>query len=102
MTQRHLLCETRKPRPNSPITGFRGKYAFLSNFSRLENALTIEGKEYKTVEHAFQAKKTTDKAMAERIKHCNSATMARFLGRRVALRSDWEEIKDEVQIRKKK
>ena len=42
------------------IDKFSGKYAFLSNFFPAE--VVLEGEKYPTVEHAFQAAKTTNKS----------------------------------------
>lgn len=70
------------------------EYGFLSNF--YSSPITYEGIVYPTVEHIFQAMKTLDNT--ERIKIANAATpgQAKRLGRRVALRGDWEEIKVDV------
>lgn len=73
------------------IDSFTGEYAFLSNFYRC--SLIIDGECYFTVEHAFQAAKTSDLTSKERIRNAVSARMAKRYGRRAMLRPDWEEIK---------
>lgn len=70
------------------IDRFRGEYDFLSNFY-LEDDCT-------TVEHFFQALKTKDTAEQEKILNAPTPGSAKRLGRTVKLRSDWEEIKDDI------
>ncbi len=41
------------------ISSFSGDFRFLSNFSH--SPITVDGKEYLTVEHAYQAAKTAFK-----------------------------------------
>lgn len=43
----------------TPITEFRGRYYFLSNFYEVN--IEFEGETYTSVEAAFQAQKTLDK-----------------------------------------
>lgn len=62
---------------------FRGKYRFLSNFF----PAIVYG--YPTVEHAYQAAKTTDKAERERIRSARTPAQAKKLGRQLELRPDW-------------
>ena len=71
------------------IYNFRGRYAFLSNFYKLPEK--IDG--CSTAEHLFQSLKTLDPAEREKIKQAFSPAEARRLGKRVRLRSDWEDIK---------
>ena len=76
------------------IDFFDGEYAFLSNFY---NASCIfEEKLYPTVEHAFQAAKSLDHAERDWIAAAGSPGLAKRLGRRINLRSDWEKIKFDV------
>lgn len=70
---------------------FRGKYAFLSNF--YEAPITIEGLRFRCVEAAFQAAKCPTRA--KEFEHLNGPE-AKRLGRKVALRPDWEEEKLEI------
>jgi ribA/ribD-fused uncharacterized protein len=83
------------------IASFRGRFRFLSNFYSTE--ICFEGFCYPSPEHAFQAAKTLD--LAEREWICEAATAAIAKrrgssrgqdGRRVALRSDWDEVKVEL------
>lgn len=76
------------------IDFFDGEYAFLSNFY---NASCIfEEKLYPTVEHAFQAAKSLDHAERDWIAAAGSPGLAKRLGRRINLRSDWEKVKFDV------
>lgn len=74
------------------ITSFRGEYVFLSNF--YPAAVSYEGKSYPTVEHAYQAAKTTDKEVRYQISRAKSAMSANQLGRNICmLRVGWDEMK---------
>ena len=77
-----------KERLENAIKEFRGEYSFLSNF----HTCTIEyqGYTYQNVESAFQAQK--DLTRRSEFESLNS-TMAKRLGRKVNLRSDWETVK---------
>ncbi len=76
------------------ISTFSGKYRFLSNFWPLVQPIRDKyGIEYPTVEHAYQAMKTLDRAMREKIAQAMSPGQAKMLGRRVRLREDWDEVK---------
>lgn len=82
------------------INKFRGAYAFLSNFAysavRLDDGVTTGV--FPTVEHAFQAAKTLDVAVRERIRGASDPSYAKYMGRRVKLRADWETIKQTVML----
>jgi ribA/ribD-fused uncharacterized protein len=74
-----------------PITDFRGHYRFLSNFS--PSPLSVEGVEYPTVEHAYQAMKTLDMRMRRSISSAPTPGIAESMGKRLKLRDDWEKVK---------
>ena len=78
------------------IERFEGKYEFLSNFYPSE--IEYEGVVYPTVEHAFQAAKTLDINEREEIAKLATPSLAKKAGRSVKLRSDWENVKDEVML----
>lgn len=74
-----------------PIAGFFKEYRFLSNFWP---ALIIrDGIEFASVEHAYQAAKTTDKIEKERIASAKRPGLAKMYGRKVTIRPDWNVIK---------
>jgi ribA/ribD-fused uncharacterized protein len=76
------------------INIFDGKYDFLSNF--YPSRITIDCVSYPTVEHAFQAAKTRSFLKRIEISKLDTPREAKRAGRQVKLRSDWEEIKDQV------
>ena len=69
--------------------GFRGDLRFLSNF--YPSPIMMNGKEYATVEHAFQAAKTEVPPEQEEIRLAETPGRAKRLGHKVTLRSDWYE-----------
>lgn len=76
------------------IRRFTGKNSFLSNFYPC--IVMYEGMEYPSVEHAFQAAKTTDMNIRAGFQICPTPGDAKHFGRRVPLRSDWESVKIDV------
>lgn len=80
----------------SEIRGFRGQYAFLSNFYPC--MVEFEGGVYQSAEAAFQAAKTLDKDVRKQFENL-LAYQARELGRRIQLRPDWEQVKVQVMAR---
>lgn len=78
---------------NKCITKFDKKYYFLSNFYPIE--VEYDGITYRSSEAAFQAMKCVDKKDRYAFKDLSSSK-AKQLGRRVKLRPDWENIKDQI------
>ncbi len=78
------------------IDCFDGHWAFLSNFYWHE--VEFEGITYPTNEHFFQAMKTLDVDERRAIANCRTPGQAKRMGRRVALRSDWEKVKEDVMF----
>lgn len=73
------------------ISNFRGEYFFLSNF--FSAPVTYDGFTFQNNEAAFQAAKCP----ARMDEFCSlNPSEAKKLGRRVQLRTDWEEVKDSV------
>jgi predicted NAD-dependent protein-ADP-ribosyltransferase YbiA (DUF1768 family) len=50
----------------------------------------VDGRNYPTVEHAFQASKTSNPEEQEEIRLAVTPTIAKRLGRKVRLRPNWE------------
>jgi ribA/ribD-fused uncharacterized protein len=67
---------------------------FLSNFWPVR--VVLDGVEYPTVEHAYQAAKTLDSAERRRILAASTAGRAKKLGRRTRIRPDWDAVKLDV------
>lgn len=75
------------------IKQFRNDTFYLSNF--YECPIEYQGLTYRNNEAAFQAQKCIDEK--DRKKFTDLASnQAKALGRRVKLRSDWEEVKVEI------
>ena len=76
------------------IDSFSGEYEFLSNFAN--SKVEYEGIHYPTVEHAFQAAKTTDDEERKAIYEKNTPGQAKRAGRRVKLRPCWDNMRRTV------
>jgi ribA/ribD-fused uncharacterized protein len=74
------------------IGPFRDSWAFLSNFYPLRNFEWC-GRQWRTLEHAFQASKCVRGEEATRIWACEKPGEAKKLGRTVELAKGWEENK---------
>lgn len=88
--RRKIIERERKEREKleNAIKEFRGEYAFLSNFHTC--TITYEGYTYQNSEAVFQAQKDLSRRSEFESLNPNSA---KRLGRKVNLRSDWEEVK---------
>lgn len=73
------------------IDRFVGEFAFLSNF--YPSTIYVDGKQYKTVEHAYQAAKTHDALAKETIRCAPTPGEAKRLGQLVIFRDDWDNVK---------
>ena len=73
------------------IESFRGDYAFLSNFHPA--VVTLDGMDYPSVEHAFQAAKTHNLNDRCRIQSAPNPPAAKAIGRGVILRQDWDDVR---------
>ena len=78
------------------ISSFAGKYRWLSNF--FESPVVYEVMTFPSVEAEFQAAKTTDRL--KRLSFCGNIrpNQAKAMGRQLELRSDWEEVKNQVML----
>lgn len=72
------------------IDDFRGAHAYLSNFFYEADGLTIE--------HRFQAAKATSEEDHHWILSAKTPNDAKRIGRRIDLRADWEQVKDQVML----
>lgn len=72
---------------------FRGDYDFLSNM--YHSPIKVNGLVFTCAEAAFQSFKTLDKEERKKFQNI-PGTKAKKLGKKVALRPDWNEIKIEV------
>ncbi len=78
------------------IDRFNGENVFLSNF--YPSTITVGTLQFPTVEHAFHAEKTFDQQTKWLIAQARSPGQAKKLGRKLDLRSDWEDIKFSVML----
>lgn len=84
------------------IDKFDGEFAFLSNF--YESPVSDGFTTFPTVEHYFQAAKAVWVKDYDDIQHAKTPGEAKRLGRKIAIRGDWESIKLDVMetaLRKK-
>jgi len=86
-----------EPSSNLPhrIDRFIGEYRFLSNFYACvisDNA----GREYLSVEHAYQAAKATSEAKRVHIAEAHTSKKAKRRGSKLALPAGWEHRKLEI------
>jgi ribA/ribD-fused uncharacterized protein len=77
--------------PPPKITEFDGEYRFLSNFHPAP--MEYERISYPTVEHAYQAAKTTDYHERQRIAALPSPGRAKRAGAKLTLRPDWDALR---------
>lgn len=73
------------------IDSFREEYYFLSNFYQID--VEYDGIVYKNTEAAFQAQKVLDDDEKKLFSDLHPRE-AKKLGRRVKLRKDWNDVKD--------
>lgn len=73
------------------IKEFKDEYRWLSNFWSVP--IIFDGEIYPSVEHAYQAAKTTNLLEREFIRGLETPGKAKRLGKKVTLRKDWEFIK---------
>ena len=74
------------------IDRFVGPYRWLSNFWPC--VVILDGSEYRSVEHAYQAAKTLDPREREEFrKPDTTSAMAKAMGKHVTQRADWHEVR---------
>lgn len=78
------------------IERFNGEYVFLSNF--YPSPIVINGVEYPTVEHAYQAAKTCNRREKLLVAYASTPGQAKRMGRKLSLRLNWEEIKVDTML----
>lgn len=73
-----------------------GGDSFLSNFFEVPGGVAYADERYPTVEHAYQAAKTTDTEARKKIMDAPTPSRAKHLGRAVQLRVGWDRAKLDV------
>lgn len=77
----------------SAITSFRGDNRFLSNFWPAD--VVFEGREYPSVENAYQASKTLDLSVRRQFEDCYAGD-AKSKGKNIKVREDWDEVRYDI------
>jgi hypothetical protein len=83
--------------PANPITAFTSQYRFLSNFYL--SPMLLGGREWPSVEHAYQAMKSTEYAEQECIRAAAIPGEAKRMGRKVKLHPAWDSHKVDIMSR---
>lgn len=78
------------------IESFWNEYRFLSNFHFCD--IEMDGMTYRTLEHAYQAAKTTETEFRIAISACITPGDAKRMGRQIPMRKNWERIKLDVML----
>lgn len=75
-----------------------GPLGYLANYS--DHGFYKDGKYWPTAEHYFQAQKFFDENIKERIRFAETPKEASTIGRdrNLPLRSDWEEVKQDIML----
>jgi ribA/ribD-fused uncharacterized protein len=81
----------------SKIESFSGDYRFLSNFFRATRTIILDGVEYWSIEHAYQAAKTLDYTERAQFRF-GTPSEAKRLGKTVKIRQDWEHVKEDFML----
>jgi len=79
---------------NHSIHSFNDSYRFLNNF--YSSPILYQEKIYPTAEHLYQALKTKDQDIRNRIRLTISPGRAKRKGQSIPLRKDWERVKDKL------
>lgn len=71
-------------------------FGWMSNFARFP--IELDGKDWPTSEHYYQAQKYLDPQLQERVRLASGPGQAALIGRDrdLPLREDWDEVKDDV------
>jgi ribA/ribD-fused uncharacterized protein len=76
------------------ISDFQGKNFFLSNYAPAK--VRLDGMEFPTVEHAYQAAKTLEAAARQKIREASTPGLAKKMGRKLTKIPEWSDVKVEV------
>ena len=78
------------------VREFQGRFRFLSNF--FPSPIMWNGKVWPTAEHLFQAMKTEDPKIQEKIRQANKPGEAKRLGYEVVPKPNWKTIKRQMML----
>lgn len=92
------ICDIKESKTHSSmISSFIRYYRFLSNFYLHD--IVFDNKVWMSSEHLYQALKTDDPFLRERIRNCSTPAKAKHLGSLVKLRYNWDNIKVGVMLK---
>lgn len=74
----------------------KDQYGAFSNF--FNAPFTLDNREWPTVEHWFQAMKTSSIEEQEKIRAAKNPAIAKRMGRKAPLRMEWEDVKWHVMV----
>lgn len=80
--------------PQKTINMFKDDFEFLSNF--YPSPIMWDGYSWPTVEHIYQAAKVYAAGVRRLIRESSTPAMAKYFGRKVELRLDWEDVKSSI------
>jgi ribA/ribD-fused uncharacterized protein len=78
------------------INGFWNEWRGFSNFA--DSPVHLDGVQYRTVEHAYQAAKTNDQDLRDLIRGLPRPHETKRLGNQIAMRPDWDHVKPLVML----
>ena len=79
------------------IDKFKDRYSFLSNF--YIDPFYIKGREYKSVEYAYQSFKCIRESEHEWIRNAPTSKKAKYFGKKVTVRKNWDNIKYDLMFK---
>jgi ribA/ribD-fused uncharacterized protein len=97
MTKRIIVTPEPQMPKAKPISKFRKKYFFLSNFYPCE--IRASGKVYASAEHAYHACKTLNEEEREKVRLAPTPAKAKSLGRKVTMQEGWDKGKKVIVMK---
>ena len=94
--QKNEMIDNQRKKEMDEIKTFSDEYRWLSNFWRVD--IIYNKIHYPTVEHAYQAQKTTDKLTQIEIANLMTPGEAKRAGKRLALRGGWASEKEQIML----
>jgi len=85
------------PEYDYDILFFKDEYRFLSNFWL--NDIVISNKIWKSTEHIYQASKSNDPIIREKMRNLRTPGEAKKIGKLIKMRDDFDEIKDNMMLK---
>ena len=94
--RRYFHGRNERPCRHEPAASVEKDLYFLSNF--YSSPIIVDGKQYATVEHRYQAAKFTDSAYADTVRTAKTPTLCKRLGRtrKQPIRANWDAIRRQV------